>query len=302
MDAEPARLREAGYLKQAEELFRKARQRDPASLATRCALGGVLADQGKSEEARECFREVLEMQPQSGAAHCGLGRVAWNLGQHVEALEHFFEAVSLEPANDNYRRWLVRSLRNVGFQDDQGRIPLMLSLMTPGINPQNLVRAGLSLLRVDDEFARLLGHAESDETDTILSDYRSGKLDGILDNPLFLTLLSETCLTDLAFEKLLAALHRCILAEPEHHSGENDPLAFLCALALQGSHTQYLLPWEDEDQEALARIEKRLDSGREVSELALLAAYRPLEADLFTSAKNPWSERFEVFLERTVRA
>ena len=82
---------------QAEELLRRALDRDPSHLQALISLAGLLLNRDQLQEALQCYRRALVLQPQLAALHYNLGATLLRVGEDQEAIRALREALRLRP-------------------------------------------------------------------------------------------------------------------------------------------------------------------------------------------------------------
>ncbi len=79
----------------AEEAFRAALARDPASAESQNNLGLALRAQGRLTEAISAYQAAIRLRPDYPEAHHNLGVASFSLGRLEEAIRNFSEAIRL---------------------------------------------------------------------------------------------------------------------------------------------------------------------------------------------------------------
>jgi predicted O-linked N-acetylglucosamine transferase (SPINDLY family) len=90
-------LHQKGQLAEAERLYRKALEQDPAAFAPRHLLGILKLQQGRTEEALEEIGAALKINPASPEALINYGNALKLAGRGEEALAHFDRASEARP-------------------------------------------------------------------------------------------------------------------------------------------------------------------------------------------------------------
>lgn len=88
---------------------------DPVQL---CRHGDALADAGRIREAVSLYRRALAQRPDYADAHCNLGAALANLGQLEEAEQSYRRAIAIDPGAAVACYNLGNVLRDLGRQDD----------------------------------------------------------------------------------------------------------------------------------------------------------------------------------------
>jgi tetratricopeptide (TPR) repeat protein len=92
-----------GQLDEAERLYRKALEQDPAAFAPRHLLGILKLQQGRTDEALDQIGAALKINPDSPEALINYGNALKLAGRGEEALAHFDRALKVRP--DHAKRW-----------------------------------------------------------------------------------------------------------------------------------------------------------------------------------------------------
>lgn len=90
-------LRFARRFAEAEPVYRRAAELDPADLDARINLGIALAEIGRPDEARATWAAVLRDDPKACAAHNNLGGLAFRAGRLEEAVASYTSALTWCP-------------------------------------------------------------------------------------------------------------------------------------------------------------------------------------------------------------
>lgn len=92
---EGIRFYRGGDLRQAEEAFRAALARNPASAEAQNNLGLALRAQGRLPEAIAAYQAAIRLRPDYPEAHHNLGVASFSLGRMEEAIQSFREAIRI---------------------------------------------------------------------------------------------------------------------------------------------------------------------------------------------------------------
>lgn len=204
-------------------------------------------------------------------------------GDYGKAIESFYKA--LENHQTDLQLWtqFAQSFRYVQFSNYDVRLhkALFLCLDKQIGNYQDVVNASVSLLKLMPPFHHLLQIVEQGDREKVKSLIRSGEVFQIVNDPLFLSLLKKTIVTDPQVEKLLTVLRREFLdafIDKQLPVEQEEVELFIEALAMQCFQNQYVYMdsrSEVEKREVLTSLDRL---GREENiRLALMSCYRPLE-------------------------
>jgi tetratricopeptide (TPR) repeat protein len=89
-------LERQGLTEEADELYRKSLELDPASASAHYNLAASLARRGELTDAERHFRAALEQKPNAGT-FTGLGLILWQQGRVDEAITSLNAAIETDP-------------------------------------------------------------------------------------------------------------------------------------------------------------------------------------------------------------
>ena len=304
-------LGELGRFEEAAACFREAISLKPDYVRAHDHLGTALRAQGKTEEAIAVLCKAVKLSPNDPGAYYTLGCALAALGNVLAEVECYLQALSIKPDFAKCRRRLVHALGGVSCSSASEPLlrEIEACLSADDVDKQALVKATLSILKLDGDFAELIASPHEDEDQTIEAHCREGALRTVMESRIFRLLLRHTILTDLDFEIGLAALRKIILLQIASGDGQQfEPqgwkFAFLCSLAEQCFNNEYVYSVSDEERRDLEELEERIEAGlRELPrlpdelqvDLVCLAMYKPLHAlnggqDLPRSHDEAWKE------------
>ena len=301
-----------GRLSEAAGTFRAALERSPNDPYIAGNYGRCLLEMGDTGAALEWLRRSLEIEPRNAVAHSNLGSALQASGDARAAVASFRKAVEVDrgyaPGWYNLglalrgvgdRRGSFEAMRNAvlagpGFvpawqefaqEFSQARFEawdpvaaqeLARVLLHPAIDAGPLAEAAASLLVLDPAFAPVFRELRSQERAEV--NRFAGERLKALAHPLLLALIENALVPDAEFEEFLRALRsRALLAWRDKTLGGSPLLIeLLCALALQCFLNEYVWPENAEESAAIARLIESARTGATPTELALLAAWRPL--------------------------
>jgi tetratricopeptide (TPR) repeat protein len=101
----------------AEEAFRAALARDPASAEAQNNLGLALREQGRLPEAIVAYQAAIRLRPDYPEAHHNLGVASFSLGRLEEAIQSFREAIRMREGFPTAHLQLALALEQRGDGD-----------------------------------------------------------------------------------------------------------------------------------------------------------------------------------------
>ena len=257
LQVEAANYQEAGYLSQAEKIYWQILQQDPDSADTNHRLGTVLADRGQFADAITLYRKALNVQPNYAQAHSSLGRALVKEGAFIEALDHHYKATLLDPENLLYLKLFATCLRYITFSAMTSVLMQHIEkcFEIPDLSKRNFLVPALSILKLDEEFNRILSLANNQQAKALKTEYQQGKLDFIFENRLLKFLLNSLVLPDIKLEAFLIDLRRFILEDLTISLAKEDRIErfldtkfdFICSLALQCFNNEYIFHSGEEE-------------------------------------------------------
>ncbi len=304
-------LAELSRFEEAAACFREAISLKPDYAWAYGHLGKVLRAQGRTDEAVGFLCQAVKLSPKDSGMHYDLGCALGALGKIHEALQCYLHALSIKPDFAKCRRKLATALKGASFSSASEPLlrEIEACLSANDVDKQTLVKAALSILKLDGDFAKLIASPYEDREETIEVQYLDGALGTVMDSRIFRLLLRHTVLTDRDFEISLTALRKVILiqiasGDRQHFEPQGEKFGFLCALAEQCFNNEYVYSVSDEERHEMDRLEKRIEAGmpelpRLSDELQIdlvcLGMYKPLHAlsgsqDLPKSDDEAWKE------------
>lgn len=214
----------------------------------------LLKEEGQQHEAIALFLRATTLEPQNAQLHFNLGNALASVGAHSEALNSYSTALQLQPDNRSIAQAFVDALDRIPPHPfPQAIIDGILHCFTiPHLDKQGLCNASLHLLRNVPDIKRLLQLTEAEPAATPSSLLHNSLPYHTLTDSLLLHILEQTVVTATDFEKLLTALRRSFLQlglgnaiAPEQQA---SACRFLCALAIQNFHTDFVLYLSEDEQ------------------------------------------------------
>jgi len=248
----------------------------------------LLKEEGQQHEAIPLFRRATVLEPQNAQINFNLGNALASTGAHSEALTSYLAALELQQDNRYYAQAFIDAMDRVPPSPlPQTIIDGILHCFTiPHLDKQGLCNAALHLLRDTPAIGRLLHLTEHVSVTTLDDIFHDRSTYQIFTNPLLVYVLEQTVVTAADFEKLFTALRRSFLqlALAEAIAPDQKELVcrFLCALAIQNFHTDFVLYASGDEQLLVKQLEQKIGErlGDDKTDimflLPLYAAYKPL--------------------------
>ena len=311
----------AGRLAEAEALYREADTLVPGRVSVMTNLAAVLIEQGRLAEGRLWCEKVLAAEPGnveallnlalcrtadddlSGAlqllgrglaispVHPGLhsarGSVLLRQGRARDALASFRLALRCDSPSTAAEEGFVACLGSGQLTDadlDLEVETLTLRLLSSSrFRPESVAHVLRSRLYARPALRSLLDRVETAWPERLPLDVSPSPQARPWDDALLIALLQTTPVTDIAIERLLVTLRRCLLQQAVRGDPATSPV-FHCALARQCFINEYVypcLPEEVAEVDALRnRLEAAIAAGAEVPDawLEAVGTYYPLHA------------------------
>lgn len=290
-------LHAMGRLDEAIESFQTALALNAGYADATTNLGSVLQEQGLLDDAIQCYRDALALDAALAQAHGNLGAALTEQDALEQAYHCYREAIALTPENETF--WIGMSAcverLSIASADDDILDMLLQLLEHPAIDPQTVALAALDALQCHDGFAAITANPSAiDIAEAVKT------LSAI---PLLLRLMTLSPIKDLTFESTMTALRKALL-ERAPESG----WPFLAALANQCFLNEYVFAESNDEGEAVAQlsqdIARRLTDKQpiELTEIAVLAAYRPLHEHPQAEAllAHEWPEALQDVITRQI--
>jgi Flp pilus assembly protein TadD/SAM-dependent methyltransferase len=290
--------------------------RDAISLEPNCAeahghLGKALRVQGRTDEGVPFLRQAVELAPKEPGMHFDLGCALEALGRSDDAIECYLQALTIDPDFAECRRRLAVALGDASFVSISDALlrELEACLMADDVDKRTLAKTAIGILKLDNNFARLIESGCEDREPAIEAYYRECLLDAAMNSRIFRLLLQRVVLTDPHLELSLTTLRKIVLfqivsGDRQPFEPQGEKFGFLCALAEQCFSNEYAYGVGDEERRKLDDLETRIEAGlsglpRLPDELRIdlicFSMYRPLHTlngsrDLPRSDAAAWDE------------
>jgi tetratricopeptide (TPR) repeat protein len=293
LSAQAIKYQQLGDRSQAETIYQQILEQAPEFAPAYANLGNIFLEQENLDEAIKLYQQALELNNQNAESQANLGRCYFRQENYSEAITHYYEATRIIPEDLTYRKLFANCLKyvSISYLNSEAIAKIQQCLETPRIDKNCLLPITLKILKLDVEFSRVLEFTQAGQISKLEAEYREGKIDLVINEKLFQTLLSNSVLFDPQFEILLTNLRRLILFDFLQKSDRHLVslnLEFVCALALQCFNNEYVFyvsaPETDyisELKQALENWLTNLNSAVEISyeyelRLAIFGMYFPL--------------------------
>ena len=299
---------ERGRDHEAQSSFRRAIKLDPGFSEAHYWLARSYHREEKLPQAIEAYRSALANEPESPEIYYYLARALLASNRIEESLDAYQNAFARDPVGSFDRRECFDHFRYLKFQKqpDFWHAELIKFFRRKDIDKSRYAVAALRVLMANPAFRNVHTAAAAQER----FEPDAGSLAEVMRDELFGILLRDTLIAQPEFEILLTRLRGSLLLDGELRA--QAPLEFLCDLALQCFHTEFIFREEHAESIALvklkAEIETALHEGRAVDEslmrsVATVAMYRLLfeisGAELLLARKRKHTA-FDRFLHYTV--
>lgn len=338
-------LRGMGRFDEAARSFETALAGKPGYAEACNNLGLTRRAQGRLQEALDCLQQAVTLRPQYarahynlGALHQAMGRDDLALGAYEQALQGkpdypeallalagmFLQqgqlhralaccqrALQLQPGEDGGWRLYAEIIKLISTDALPALQPelLLAAFRKDSIDPQKLERIAVALICGDTRTQPLLDMAAApDAHHRIAQALANGEWQTFIFNPLLLSVLEETVVTDYRLERLLAALRHVLLTQALAGEAASPALQrFAASLALQCFANDYIYALEEGEQQqadALAAlIGAALTAGQQglSFKLLVLACYQALYRTDFAAqiaAAGSQDAQLQAVLER----
>jgi 2-polyprenyl-3-methyl-5-hydroxy-6-metoxy-1,4-benzoquinol methylase/thioredoxin-like negative regulator of GroEL len=259
--------------------YKKLNIQDPPT--ERIKILNDLYAKGQMQQVLADTSGLLSQFPKSSTLYNILGMVNFTMNKKNEALEAFITALSIKPGYKEVYYNLSIALTGVTFKKPY---PDLLNIINMLLNKQSYVRpkdiapAAISLLRFQPQLKKYLQkfnkYNKKPKSLRIISELN--KL------PLLLRLMSLCPLNDLELEQLFTELRADLVVQVSVLEGSPELYKFQSALALQCFANEYIYNKTNDEDRAIAALEKlieqMLQNNKQPSPqiLFVLASYKPL--------------------------
>jgi len=301
--AQAEQLRTSGRLIEAEQAFLKILQIDQKNYNAYQALYRIMHKNGRTKDALGYLVRANAIKPSSsldnkidkiikkwtpikkGNLYQQLALFQMDTGNTVTAINTIQKALNYTPNNKETLYYFSRLLMDIRFTsniDKKLRSNLIRSLTSTASDKQFMAHAATSALKCNPEFTRYLTPILNGNIDI---NYTDSCLINILNDELFISLLTTTLVTDKEFEKLITILRKDILKniiEDDSNIPKKSikKLAnFITALATQCFNNEYIFYVTTQENKWLDTLISSLNNiSIEISPhlYAIAATYKPL--------------------------
>ena len=259
--------------------YEKLNIQDPSK--ERIKILNDLYAKGQMQRVLADTSSLLSQFPNSSTLYNILGMVNFSMNKKNEALESFITALKIKPDYMEVYYNLSIALTGVTFKKpypDLLNIINMLLDKKSYVRPKDIAPAAISLLKFQPELKKYLQKSNKDNKKPkylrIISEL--SKL------PLLLRLMSLSPLSDLELEQIFTDLRADLLMQVSVLEGSPELYKFQSALALQCFANEYIYNKTNDEDKAIAALEKLLEQMLQNNKqpspqiLFVLASYKPL--------------------------
>ena len=256
----------------------------PRDTRARHALARLHWQQGNLDDAARCLQQLLEQEPENLSGLSDLAEVALARGDADVLLACHSRILGLAPEDPARWRVFVGAIRHLRIDGFDPRLCdlFLAALARDDLDHQDLAVPAVSLLKAAPSIAALLGLAPAASEVA-----RDAAARSAMAEPLLCALLARVLIPDFELEAALTLLRQRLLAialamPPQEIAPQ--VLRFGQALAQQCFLNEYLYDESESETAMVARLTATLTTAqgpwdaRQGLGLALLAAYRPLQA------------------------
>ncbi len=247
---------ERGNDSEAQSSFRRAIKLNPNFAEAHYWLARSYHRTGRVLEAIAVYRAALKVTPEAAEIHYHLGRALLSADRAAEALDAYQQAFARDPRGTFDRRECFDHFRHLEFQkpSDFWGAELIRFFRRQDIDKSRYAVAGLRVLMGNSAFRAVRAAAETEgqfEPD-------AGALEAIMRDELFGVLLRDTLIAQPEFEILLTRLRTSLLLDAELRA--RAPLEFLCDLALQCFHNEFIFQEEQAESVAVVKLKAEIET------------------------------------------
>ncbi len=258
-------LFEQGDYVQSVTLCEKIIQSDCNYPQVHYLLGRIAVRLGRYESAVGLFRKAIEIEPDNETVYFELGLVYRRLLRRIDAIESYRKVVRLNRHNNAAWTALGELFWNVECTqyDEDFKNDLIECLKRENIDPQNLIRPVITMLKQNESIGRYLCLMEQDKLKGIEESDEFEKLLTALSDPLMIEILQQVIIPDFSFEKLLTYTRRLLLDYVTRENGNILPLEkykyLIYALARQCYLTDYVYFISENEIGRLKKLKDRIN-------------------------------------------
>lgn len=283
----------AGRNESAEYHLRQAIQYGPALLDARRLLGTVLRGKGDLQGALEHWGHVVLSRPEDEPSQVNLCLLKWELGDIFGALSGCLDILEKNPNHLPVRQIFPNLLDEKPCQPElleRVRAEIIHSFSVNGLDCETLFLPSLRILQLDSGLNSSFECLANEDLVEIENAILSGRFSALFRDELFLNILCNATVCDVALEKQLTRLREACLGmvgkkDVHQASLPYSDYPFLASLACQCFHTEYSYAVTPDQEEKLERLENAISSswqetgtleGPDVLNVVVYAMYRPL--------------------------
>ncbi len=273
--------KDKGELEKAIEAYKKAIEINPEYFVAFYNLGIIYQSLKQIEDAIKMYKMSLSIDPNHVQTLNNLGNIYQEQGLIGKAIENFHKVITLDPNFQQAYFNLGNALKGIIFQNPNPQLQIsILNLLKKEtyVNPSNIVKASLSLLKKDESLKLIFEETQKHITSKNVKNI----IKTLAKNSLFLKLLSVSLIQDTYIENSLKNIRMSILDNIFKIGSEAEITNFQAALASQCFLNEYLYNFNLNEINNLNYLEKTIEHSIikrkkiNVNYILCLASYKPL--------------------------
>ena len=282
----------------------------PMDVKRQLVLGQIYASLGRMDEALGRFKKALGLFPESAEVHANLGLTLAHLERNDDALPHLAQGFPHAPKSREYQGIFVEVLNNASPQELGPELdPALLACLRDNLMDSQKISPAIGT-RLWLKYV-MGGRTEKGESGKVSKIH----MDGILADPLLLTILRGAVCIHLGLEAVLVPLRRTLLfTAREQAMLSQGAMLFMASFAMQCHANSYVFPYTGEESAEVDRLAATLEATIATSgkleaavetQIALFAMYRPIHhlqsfERLLEIPLTAWSEPMRPLIERAL--
>ncbi|MGD0024734.1 MAG: methyltransferase domain-containing protein [Xanthobacteraceae bacterium] len=302
----------AGALVEAERGYRHILTLFPDHAETHGMLGVALFAQGKISEAVPHFERTVALKPDLAGTHDDLGKAYMAAGKPDLAVHAAARALELGET-ERRKAFFAYCAKYVVFYADDARIRRLVqrALVEAWARPRELAHACISLIKLDRTVNDCITRADLAWPKRLPATelFGASGIAALSHNQLLRRLLETDPVTDIGFERLLTNVRYAMLTSAADGAGDEDLLAFYCAVARQCFVNEYVFSITEAEAELAQRLRVSLEEALAAADPcpalwpAIVGAYFPLHSLSKAEAllDRSWPECMDALLVQQVK-
>jgi len=306
-------LNEVGDTDKAIQAFQQELECHPKNISAMNNLANMFRVCEEFKKAEKLLKQALLVDSSFSEAHSNLGNLHWVQGNIEESLVEYKQAVELSSQTLIFKQKFCSALfRLKTFKLDVEHVKLVIDCFnTTGIDHQFLVTPTVNYLKNDSRMQSLNRILDSSEDKKFLNKLiETGGIE-LLTEPLAVSLLTKTIITDYSIEKLLLVLRSNYLqaVNTENFSFLDQQQRLLTSLSSQCFNNEYVYYVTEKENQQLEKAIQTLENELKqanvklsdyVSSLLVIASYIPLYQLSFAAELVAWKDKLPKLLQEII--